>query len=216
MVIADLTGLNANVMYELAVRHAARLPVVIIAERGTPLPFDVADQRTLFYVNDMAGVLELRERLIGAVREAFRDPEPDNPIYRAAEAKIIREVSATTPEQYIIERLDRIEEAVVQISGKSRSISIPTKVLDHEPYYTSLVVELKGSEAAVAKTEEMIGTLLSTTASSTKAGAREDEWTIAVEFTSLVSMEDLVFVLRRAKRDTGVTVRRFAGKPRSR
>jgi hypothetical protein len=47
--VADLTFLNANVMYELGVRHALQKPVIQIAEKNTRLPFDAANQRTLFF-----------------------------------------------------------------------------------------------------------------------------------------------------------------------
>lgn len=68
-------------MYELAVRHAARLPVIVLAQKGTDLPFDVADERTLFFAHDMAGVEELKLRLSEAVTAAEQDLNPDNPVY---------------------------------------------------------------------------------------------------------------------------------------
>ncbi len=44
--IFDLTGNNANVFYELAIRHAANKPYIQISD-GSPLPFDVTVYRTI-------------------------------------------------------------------------------------------------------------------------------------------------------------------------
>src|SRR3954453_10572257 len=41
LVIADLTGRNPNVFYELAIRHAVRKPYIQLIEAGEALPFDV-------------------------------------------------------------------------------------------------------------------------------------------------------------------------------
>lgn len=133
LVIVNLTGLNPNVMYELGLRHAVLKPVITLAEADTALPFDVADQRTLLYRNDMAGAFELRAKLRSAVEESSEDAEADNPFYRAIEARQARQEVKTDKDRYILDRLDELTRAInrLGISGNTRparAVSSPVPV----------------------------------------------------------------------------------------
>lgn len=120
LVVANLTGLNPNVMYELAVRHAARLPVVVIAEHGTKLPFDISVERTVFYADDMAGVQELTRRIRQTAEKAIADKEPDNPIYRVVASSIMKEVAASDDNMmYILESLDKLHSQIGRLVGEA-------------------------------------------------------------------------------------------------
>lgn len=114
LVIANLTGLNPNVMYELAVRHAKRFPVVVVAENGTKLPFDIATERTLFFDNDIAGVQDLKPQLKKAVLSSIAEREPDNPIYRViTDNKIIEEVKVSgSSDEFILTKLATLEGSI--------------------------------------------------------------------------------------------------------
>lgn len=68
LVVADLTGRNQNVMYELGLTHSMGKPTVLLAQGIEDVPFDVRSQRVLTYDLSLRSIRELRARLV----EAFR------------------------------------------------------------------------------------------------------------------------------------------------
>lgn len=72
--VADLSGLNANVFYELGVRHSLGLPVVHIALEGTVLPFDNAQHDTIpFDLTSSESMDQLAEQ-VGRQFDEIRTP----------------------------------------------------------------------------------------------------------------------------------------------
>lgn len=115
--IVNLTGLNPNVMYELAIRHAVGKPVIIIAENGTKLPFDIIDQRTIFYSDTMLGASGLKKNLKSAI-DSFEDLSTglpvDNPVIKIIQENSIlnqlKEGQSENPAfDIILRRLDGLE-----------------------------------------------------------------------------------------------------------
>jgi hypothetical protein len=49
LVVADLTFLNPNVFYEIALRHMAEKPIIHMAANGTQLPFDNFGYRAIMF-----------------------------------------------------------------------------------------------------------------------------------------------------------------------
>ncbi|MDB5003033.1 MAG: hypothetical protein JWQ34_1258 [Mucilaginibacter sp.] len=129
LVIANLTGLNPNVMYELAVRHAVRLPVIIMAEDDTKLPFDINDQRTIFYSDTLLGSEIAKPSLRAAIEAVLRSKEEpvDNPIYQVyEEISVIKSSKGKEQsiDEYLLKRFDRLENAITRLSNNGeKSIS---------------------------------------------------------------------------------------------
>jgi hypothetical protein len=80
--VADLTTSNANVFYELGIRHAVRpWSTVLVFAEGNRLPFDVAPLRGVPYGIDPGGhpskiegdVTKIRDRLLEAKKNATQD-----------------------------------------------------------------------------------------------------------------------------------------------
>ena len=82
MLIADLTGHNANVFYELAVRHASRKPYIQIIQKGEQIPFDLAGIRTIEVDHkDLESVAEAKIEMEKQIRAmALPSYRIENPI----------------------------------------------------------------------------------------------------------------------------------------
>lgn len=69
MVVVDVGGINPdeppnpNVMYELGLRHAFGLPLVLLAWDGQRLPFDISNQRAICCRRDLLDIEPTKSRL---------------------------------------------------------------------------------------------------------------------------------------------------------
>lgn len=141
LVIANLTTLNPNVMFELAIRYSFGKPAIVIAEKGTKLPFDIIDENTIFYINDPTGSAKLSndikmyEEKIDLIKDDY------GPVYKAIEKIAIykavekgKDVSNEEMLNYIVNRLDVIEKGIklqkkfeqqfTEHSGKSEEVNM--------------------------------------------------------------------------------------------
>lgn len=86
LVIADITTLNPNAIYELGVRHAVRpFSTIIMAQKSCKIPFDLDHSRFLIYEDigdnlEDADASKIQLQLKEFIKESEKE-EPDSPLY---------------------------------------------------------------------------------------------------------------------------------------
>ncbi|WP_127580520.1 hypothetical protein [Paenibacillus koleovorans] len=81
LILADLTGLNANVFYELGLAHAFRKNVVLVTQDISELPFDLRSYRVIEYSTHFAKIKSFEENISRLFKEygsiSFGSPVTD-------------------------------------------------------------------------------------------------------------------------------------------
>ena len=123
LVVADLTGRNPNVFYELAIRHAIRKPVIQIISKGENIPFDVAGTRTIFVdIHDLDNVASARSSIVEQIESLESDSSNlETPISVSLDLQRLRQ--SENPEQR------SLADIVSALSNIGNSISVLEQIL---------------------------------------------------------------------------------------
>jgi len=103
LLVADLTGKNPNVFYELGLAHALAKPAILVAECMDEIPFDLRALRIIVYNKNApdwgqllgdkieAAIKEVLKSPVEAVLPAFLDVKPsaDKPVVTPHEKEMI-------------------------------------------------------------------------------------------------------------------------------
>ncbi|MCA5893412.1 hypothetical protein LEP48_08615 [Isoptericola sp. NEAU-Y5] len=131
LIIADLTGSNPNVYYEVALAHAFKKPVVHI-RLDTPdaIPFDIKDVRVFSYSFDIADAQKAIQDVGSAARHAIDNPASIvTPVDRGqliAQGATSSDLTKRTNAE-ILDRLERIDSRLsnlnIALPGSSPGVS---------------------------------------------------------------------------------------------
>jgi len=135
LVLADISTANANVFYELAIRHAVKKPVIIIKNLGQSPPFDVKDIRAIDVDMTKPEVWEpAKITLKKYIEEAISNPE------KASESILSDftfKLKTDTKEETESEILRKIKDLQSEIRRMGKKIDENARPSLETPFYLS-------------------------------------------------------------------------------
>jgi hypothetical protein len=150
LVIADLSGRNPNVFYELAIRHALRKPYVQLIQRGERIPFDVAAIRTIDVDHhDLDCVDSAKAEIVRQIKAMEAQGEDiDSPISVAIDLEVLRQ-SGNPEQRQLADVLGAVGELRTGIALVEKRLADPAVLLPIAYLRESLTSELRAMLAEV-------------------------------------------------------------------
>lgn len=140
LVVADLTGTNPNVMYEIGIRHSFSRPIVHVCQNGQVLPFDLSDERMIFFdLHSLDEVAEAKDKIARAARRALDARPFRSVVVRALELDtLFASADSSTLSRSLVEKLEdlgvALEDVKSDIASLEDSISDISVSVDYPAY----------------------------------------------------------------------------------
>ncbi len=207
LVIADLTDLNANVFYELGVRHAllGHGTIMIIDTSRTPtIPFDIHAYRVIPFEPTMSGLGQLQSKLAAFVTVARETPQAarDNPVHdalpvlpaRVVDVAMTSDSAALRAEVASLKKqLDRLQSSAAIVgSDPSDSVDAIRQALEEAQTGTSPMVLLKDAhDAMTAGDQTKFLEIVYSAVQRRSLRLSSDSWIELVQFATMLGMSEI-------------------------
>lgn len=140
LVVADLRGMNANVLYELGIRHAFNLKTIHMTDKETQLPWDIDKNFTIRYdapiqacdVTELSKELTTREEIISAMHSDQSFNSFHNHV------KMRANISQSEAPQDIKDFLIKMQNQMANMQSQLSTIHSQTKPVDLSTWGTHL------------------------------------------------------------------------------
>jgi len=121
LVIADIGTSNANVFYELALRHAIRKPFIQIYEEGQAIPFDVSNLRSVpLKYGDYRSAENCKKKIEEQITEIEKNPsDVESPVSVAIDLKQL-----TASGKPIEQKMGMIMEILENLNGQVTELKL--------------------------------------------------------------------------------------------
>ena len=144
VVVADVTDRNANVFYELGVRHALKNRTIIIAQKRKHIPSDLLGYAShVYHWRTESGRTELRSKIRQLLDHIEKEPDrPDSPVsdflgdrrgvvYRFHLDENSRKLKALHAELYYVDSRFEMYERAVHTGSGVPGAQTATPAIDH-------------------------------------------------------------------------------------
>jgi hypothetical protein len=134
--VCDISGRNANVMFELGMRLAFDKPVIIVKDDKTPYSFDTSPIEHLEYPRDLRfGLIrDFKDKLTEKINNSIKNKNSflkSFGTFKIAELDE-KEVGAT---EFILDELSGIKSTLSRLYREQEKLNVLTEVLQNERRY---------------------------------------------------------------------------------
>jgi O-acetyl-ADP-ribose deacetylase (regulator of RNase III) len=123
--IVDITTLNANVFYELGVRHSLRPAVtILVRKKGTKLPFNIQGMRVIEYDLDLPSADEAKIKIEQFVTAGLKGGCKDSPVLDALPQVEVTENPKRLDQcrVYLYELTSNLAKRIAVVTGDIRNV----------------------------------------------------------------------------------------------